>query len=127
MQLQSLSVALLPGPRNTKEVCFMSARVCRNTRRLRSAEMPANSLRWETLQALENSPKAKITFDPHWSERGEVSGYVGNQVSAVKVLVSITTSIYRYLSFVIANTANFKISLSVITFTVAIVFELFIF
>ncbi|XP_041854834.1 nucleoporin GLE1 [Melanotaenia boesemani] len=33
--------------------------------------MPSESLRWETLQALKNSPKAKITFDPFWSERGE--------------------------------------------------------
>ncbi|KAM8866300.1 mRNA export factor GLE1 [Synchiropus picturatus] len=27
--------------------------------------------RWETLQALKNSPKGKIRFDPFWSERGE--------------------------------------------------------
>ncbi|XP_028269229.1 mRNA export factor GLE1 [Parambassis ranga] len=33
--------------------------------------MPSENLRWETLQALKNSPKGKITFDPHWSERGE--------------------------------------------------------
>ncbi|XP_070690606.1 mRNA export factor GLE1 [Pempheris klunzingeri] len=33
--------------------------------------MPAENLRWETLQALKNSPKANITFDPYWSERGE--------------------------------------------------------
>ncbi|KAM9858149.1 mRNA export factor GLE1 [Aulostomus maculatus] len=33
--------------------------------------MPSESLRWKTLQALKNSPKGKITFDPHWSERGE--------------------------------------------------------
>ncbi|XP_029016690.1 mRNA export factor GLE1 [Betta splendens] len=33
--------------------------------------MPAENLRWETLQALKNSPKGNITFDPFWSERGE--------------------------------------------------------
>ncbi|XP_029295234.1 mRNA export factor GLE1 [Cottoperca gobio] len=33
--------------------------------------MPAENLRWETLQALKNSPKGNITFDPYWSERGE--------------------------------------------------------
>uniref|UniRef100_A0A7N8XD22 mRNA export factor GLE1 n=1 Tax=Mastacembelus armatus TaxID=205130 RepID=A0A7N8XD22_9TELE len=33
--------------------------------------MPAENLRWETLQALKNSPKGSITFDPYWSERGE--------------------------------------------------------
>ncbi|GLD61418.1 nucleoporin GLE1 [Lates japonicus] len=33
--------------------------------------MPAENLRWETLEALKNSPKAKIPFDPYWSERGE--------------------------------------------------------
>ncbi|XP_038560361.1 nucleoporin GLE1 [Micropterus salmoides] len=33
--------------------------------------MPAENLRWATLEALKNSPKAKISFDPYWSERGE--------------------------------------------------------
>ncbi|KAM7415587.1 hypothetical protein PAMA_017892 [Pampus argenteus] len=33
--------------------------------------MPAESRRWETLEALKNSPKGNITFDPYWSERGE--------------------------------------------------------
>ncbi|XP_063754383.1 mRNA export factor GLE1 isoform X2 [Eleginops maclovinus] len=33
--------------------------------------MPSEKLRWETLQALKNSPKGNITFDPYWSERGE--------------------------------------------------------
>uniref|UniRef100_A0A8C9ZIK6 mRNA export factor GLE1 n=1 Tax=Sander lucioperca TaxID=283035 RepID=A0A8C9ZIK6_SANLU len=33
--------------------------------------MPAENLRWETLQALKNSPKGNITYDPFWSERGE--------------------------------------------------------
>ncbi|XP_034086028.1 nucleoporin GLE1 isoform X1 [Gymnodraco acuticeps] len=33
--------------------------------------MPSENLRWETLQALKNSPKGNITFDPYWSERGE--------------------------------------------------------
>ncbi|KAL3975322.1 Ras-like protein [Sarotherodon galilaeus] len=33
--------------------------------------MPSESLRWETLQALKNSPKGKISFDPFWLERGE--------------------------------------------------------
>lgn len=33
--------------------------------------MPSENLRWETLQALKNSPKANIVFDPYWSERGE--------------------------------------------------------
>ncbi|XP_061622379.1 mRNA export factor GLE1 isoform X2 [Phyllopteryx taeniolatus] len=33
--------------------------------------MPSDSLRWETLQALKNSPKGKITFNPYWSSRGE--------------------------------------------------------
>lgn len=35
--------------------------------------MPSKNLRWETLQALKSSPKANITYDPYWSERGEVS------------------------------------------------------
>lgn len=39
----------------------------------RSVVMPAENLRWATLEALKNSPKAKISFDPYWSERGEVS------------------------------------------------------
>ncbi|XP_034027094.1 nucleoporin GLE1 [Thalassophryne amazonica] len=33
--------------------------------------MPSESLRWETLEALKNSPKGQIKFDPHWLERGE--------------------------------------------------------
>ncbi|XP_076587226.1 mRNA export factor GLE1 [Chaetodon auriga] len=33
--------------------------------------MPSENIRWETLQALKNSPKANITYDPYWSERGE--------------------------------------------------------
>ncbi|XP_036954523.1 nucleoporin GLE1 isoform X1 [Acanthopagrus latus] len=33
--------------------------------------MPSEKLRWETLQALKNSSKANITYDPYWSERGE--------------------------------------------------------
>ncbi|XP_008333866.1 mRNA export factor GLE1 [Cynoglossus semilaevis] len=33
--------------------------------------MPVESLRWETLEALKNSPKGKITFDPHWFQRDE--------------------------------------------------------
>ncbi|KAK9522072.1 hypothetical protein VZT92_018562 [Zoarces viviparus] len=33
--------------------------------------MPATNLRWDTLQALKNSPKGNITYDPFWSERGE--------------------------------------------------------
>ncbi|XP_020513788.2 mRNA export factor GLE1 [Labrus bergylta] len=33
--------------------------------------MPAENLRWETLEALKKSTKAKIPFDPYWSERGE--------------------------------------------------------
>ncbi|KAF3695365.1 Nucleoporin GLE1 GLE1-like protein [Channa argus] len=33
--------------------------------------MPAENLRWGTLQALKNSPKGNIAFDPYWSERGE--------------------------------------------------------
>ncbi|XP_019966756.1 mRNA export factor GLE1 [Paralichthys olivaceus] len=39
--------------------------------------MPSESLRWKTLEALRNSPKGKISFDPHRWERGEkiLSGY----------------------------------------------------
>ncbi|XP_041642391.1 nucleoporin GLE1 [Cheilinus undulatus] len=33
--------------------------------------MPAENLRWETIEALKKSTKAKIAFDPYWSERGE--------------------------------------------------------
>ncbi|XP_026199992.1 nucleoporin GLE1 [Anabas testudineus] len=33
--------------------------------------MPAENLRWGTLEALKNSPKGNISFDPYWSERGE--------------------------------------------------------
>ncbi|XP_071339931.1 mRNA export factor GLE1 [Trachinotus anak] len=35
--------------------------------------MPAETMgqRWDVLEALKNSPKGKITFDPHWSDRGE--------------------------------------------------------
>ncbi|KAI5614131.1 nucleoporin GLE1 isoform X1 [Silurus asotus] len=34
-------------------------------------KMPAESLRWETLEALKNSPKAKIKYTPDWNEMGE--------------------------------------------------------
>ncbi|XP_054630922.1 mRNA export factor GLE1 [Dunckerocampus dactyliophorus] len=39
--------------------------------------MSTDTLRWETLQALKNSSKGKITFDPFWSARGEdiLAGY----------------------------------------------------
>uniref|UniRef100_A0A1A7WJJ9 mRNA export factor GLE1 n=1 Tax=Iconisemion striatum TaxID=60296 RepID=A0A1A7WJJ9_9TELE len=39
--------------------------------------MCSERLRWETLDALKNSPKGKVTFDPHWWERGEdiLGGY----------------------------------------------------
>ncbi|KAM4746659.1 mRNA export factor GLE1 [Anableps anableps] len=33
--------------------------------------MPSENQRWETLEALKNSPKGRVTFDPYWSERGE--------------------------------------------------------
>ncbi|XP_068455006.1 mRNA export factor GLE1 isoform X2 [Clinocottus analis] len=33
--------------------------------------MPVENSRWETLEALKNSPKGQIRFDPFWSERGE--------------------------------------------------------
>lgn len=33
--------------------------------------MPAENLRWDTLQALKNSPKGNIRFDPHWPDRDE--------------------------------------------------------
>ncbi|XP_034018954.1 nucleoporin GLE1-like [Thalassophryne amazonica] len=39
--------------------------------------MRSASLRWETLEALKNSPKGQIKFDSHWLERGEdiLAGY----------------------------------------------------
>uniref|UniRef100_A0A8C6TXK0 mRNA export factor GLE1 n=1 Tax=Neogobius melanostomus TaxID=47308 RepID=A0A8C6TXK0_9GOBI len=39
--------------------------------------MQADGLRWETIEALKNSPKGKLHYDPHWSERGEdiLEGY----------------------------------------------------
>ncbi|KAM7019157.1 LOW QUALITY PROTEIN: mRNA export factor GLE1 [Tautogolabrus adspersus] len=39
--------------------------------------MPVENLRWETLEALKKSTKAKIRFDPFWSEKGEdiLAGY----------------------------------------------------
>uniref|UniRef100_A0A8D3AZ98 mRNA export factor GLE1 n=1 Tax=Scophthalmus maximus TaxID=52904 RepID=A0A8D3AZ98_SCOMX len=37
----------------------------------KSLTMPADSLRWDTLDALKHSPKGKIKFDPFWSDRGE--------------------------------------------------------
>lgn len=61
-----------PPTNRKRKACFLSECNSCNTRRLHSAVMPANNLRWETLEALENSPKAKVTFDPHWSDR-EVS------------------------------------------------------
>lgn len=79
MPLQSPSVAFSAPCWNNK-VCCRSEGDFGDTRRLHSAEMPVNSLRWETLQALENSPKAKVTFDPYWSERGEVSRFLENKV-----------------------------------------------
>lgn len=85
MRLESLFAPLSPAHRNTK-ACFASERNSGDTRRLYSAVMTANSLRWETLQALENSPKAKITFDPHWSERGEVSRILDIKATAVEAL-----------------------------------------
>ncbi|XP_032371467.1 mRNA export factor GLE1 isoform X2 [Etheostoma spectabile] len=33
--------------------------------------MPSENQKWDTLQALKNSPKGNITYDPFWSERGE--------------------------------------------------------
>ncbi|KAF4110369.1 mRNA export factor GLE1 isoform X2 [Onychostoma macrolepis] len=33
--------------------------------------MPSESLRWETLEALKNSPKGKIKYNPDWLEKGE--------------------------------------------------------
>ncbi|XP_028312978.1 nucleoporin GLE1-like isoform X2 [Gouania willdenowi] len=40
--------------------------------------MPSENQRWETLQAIKNSPKGRIKSDPHWSDRGEniLAGYV---------------------------------------------------
>ncbi|XP_077377691.1 mRNA export factor GLE1 isoform X1 [Festucalex cinctus] len=39
--------------------------------------MPSDSLRWETLQSLKDSPKGKIKFNPYWSAKDEdiLSGY----------------------------------------------------
>ncbi|XP_072289230.1 mRNA export factor GLE1 [Eucyclogobius newberryi] len=39
--------------------------------------MQADSLRWTTIEALKNSPKGKVHYDPHWAERGEdiLEGY----------------------------------------------------
>lgn len=39
--------------------------------------MPGFEVRWETLEALRNSAKGKITFDPYWARRGEdiMAGY----------------------------------------------------
>uniref|UniRef100_A0A673IZL3 mRNA export factor GLE1 n=1 Tax=Sinocyclocheilus rhinocerous TaxID=307959 RepID=A0A673IZL3_9TELE len=33
--------------------------------------MPSESLRWETLEALKNSPKGKLKYSPDWLENGE--------------------------------------------------------
>ncbi|XP_022623835.1 nucleoporin GLE1 [Seriola dumerili] len=35
--------------------------------------MPAETMgkKWDVIEALKNSPKGKVTFDPHWSDRGE--------------------------------------------------------
>ncbi|XP_043103517.1 nucleoporin GLE1 [Puntigrus tetrazona] len=33
--------------------------------------MPSESLRWETLEALKNSPKGKLNYSPDWLEKGE--------------------------------------------------------
>lgn len=33
--------------------------------------MPAESLRWQTLEALKNSPKGKLKYSPDWIENGE--------------------------------------------------------
>uniref|UniRef100_A0A672SKJ7 mRNA export factor GLE1 n=1 Tax=Sinocyclocheilus grahami TaxID=75366 RepID=A0A672SKJ7_SINGR len=35
--------------------------------------MPSEGLRWETLEALKNSPKGKLKYSPDWLEKGEVS------------------------------------------------------
>lgn len=39
--------------------------------------MQVEDLRWETIEALKNSPKGRLHYDPHWSERGEdiLDGY----------------------------------------------------
>uniref|UniRef100_A0A8C7U6K5 mRNA export factor GLE1 n=1 Tax=Oncorhynchus mykiss TaxID=8022 RepID=A0A8C7U6K5_ONCMY len=34
--------------------------------------MPAESLRWDTLEALKNSPKGRLKYNPDWLEKGEV-------------------------------------------------------
>ncbi|XP_050974079.1 mRNA export factor GLE1 isoform X2 [Labeo rohita] len=33
--------------------------------------MPSENLRWETLEALKNSPKGKLKYSPDWLEKGE--------------------------------------------------------
>lgn len=33
--------------------------------------MPSENLRWETLEALKNSPKGKLKYSPDWVEKGE--------------------------------------------------------
>ncbi|XP_070992710.1 mRNA export factor GLE1 isoform X1 [Oncorhynchus clarkii lewisi] len=33
--------------------------------------MPAESLRWDTLEALKNSPKGRLKYNPDWLEKGE--------------------------------------------------------
>ncbi|XP_067270618.1 mRNA export factor GLE1 [Pseudorasbora parva] len=33
--------------------------------------MPSENLRWETLEALKNSPKGKLKYSPDWREKGE--------------------------------------------------------
>lgn len=35
--------------------------------------MPAENLRWGALEALKNSPKAKIKYSPDWLEKREVN------------------------------------------------------
>uniref|UniRef100_A0A8C8JGX7 mRNA export factor GLE1 n=1 Tax=Oncorhynchus tshawytscha TaxID=74940 RepID=A0A8C8JGX7_ONCTS len=38
--------------------------------------MPAESLRWDTLEALKNSPKGRLKYNPDWLEKGEVMNVI---------------------------------------------------
>ncbi|XP_076859535.1 mRNA export factor GLE1 [Brachyhypopomus gauderio] len=67
-------------------------------------KMPAENLRWDTLEALKNSPKGRIKYSPDWLEKGEdilagckevtslspLSGHILKNLSRVSSFVSPT-------------------------------------
>lgn len=64
-----LSVALIPQSAASLIItCLLKCFSCVYLH----AKMPAESLRWDTLEALKNSQKGRLKYNPDWLEKGEV-------------------------------------------------------